>query len=460
MKNKIVQRMGSYFLSIPGLVVLVVILVLGFYFDAPLICGFVLLFFLICLIAYLWSQSVARHLRADTADLRGAVFPGEEIVLEVCIENTGVLAAIWAEVYLPIGNKSLFEPQNCDYGKLKLQDPQMEMDGICQKFAWIGKNQILKCQLELTAKKRSVTVFESIYTKTGDGFGVATVLCKNRPSSGCEVYVYPRLYPVHVDKLQKKGSTFHPGKGDLYQDVTLLRNIRAYQPTDTAKNINWRMLAKQQRLSVNLYENIRPQSIVFLLDLQSFSYEKKLPESEANQLIHRVWEDDMELAISFVASAIIELAQEGCMCGLVIPGYGEIEPEILYKENSSFFLEEYLRMLARISYTGGGAFWPEIQLERLSSGWGKIYIVTQTEPDKRLAVYDFYESATAISNYFSGRSGSLALSEVMDYENTVSAGVEFSNVTDCETTPRGGVHLSDVANYEKTDRRERNANTK
>ena len=418
MKSKIVQRMGSYFLSIPGLVVLVVILILGFYFDAPLICGFVLLFFLICLIAYLWSQSVALHLQADVADLRGAVFPDEKILLEVSVENTGFLAALWAEVYLPIQNRSLFEPKNCDFGKIKLQDPQMERDAILQKFAWIVKGQILKCQLELTARKRSVTSFETIYTKTGDGFGIASVLCKDRPSSGCELYVYPRLYPVHADKLQKKGSTFHPGRGALYQDVTLLRNTRAYQPTDNAKNINWRMLAKQQRLTVNLYENIQPQSIVFLLDLQSFSYEKKLPESETNQLMHRVWEEDMELAISFVASAITELAKEGCMCGLIIPGYGEVAPEILYKENSNFFLEEYLRMLARISYTGGVTFWPETQLERLSSGVGKIYIVTQTEPDKRLALYDFYESATSISNYPGGISGSLDLSEVMDYENT------------------------------------------
>lgn len=397
MKNKKTQNMGSYFLSIPGLVVLLIILFLGAFFDAPLICGFVLLFFLLCLLSYLWSKKVVTQLYLDVKPVKGVAFPDEEIIVELHLENKGFLATIWAEQYIPIKDVSCFEPKNCDYTRIKLQDPEWEGDAISQKFAWIGGRQHLTCQLMLTAKKRSVTSIDHIYVQTGDGFGIGAVMGGNRPTANCELYVYPRLYPIDTDKLKKGGSTLSAGRGGFYEDVTLLRNIRPYQPTDATKHINWRMLAKQGQMSVNLYENIRPQSVVFLLDLQSFSYEKQSPESKDNPLMHRVWEDDMELAISFVASAIMELTNEGSICGLIIPGYAEMVPEVLYKENGSYYLEEYLRMLARISYEGGPTVWPESELDRLTTGMGQLYVVSQVAADKRLSVYEFYEAATTIA---------------------------------------------------------------
>lgn len=397
MKNKKTQNMGSYFLSIPGLLLLLVVLFLGAFFDALLICGFVLLFFLICLIASLWSKKVVTQLKADIRPINNGVFPEEEICMELQLTNQGFLAAIWADLYLPVKNTAFLEPDNCEYSRLKLQEPEWEGDAIAQKFAWIGPRQQLTGRITLKGKKRSVTTIDTIYIKTGDGLGIGNLIGGNRPTATCEICVYPKLFSIDVDKLKKGGSTLHAGKGGLYEDVTLLQNIRPYQPTDATKYINWRMLAKQQQLSVNLYEKIRPQSVIFLLDLQSFSYEKRLPESEDNQLVHRVWEDDMELAISFVASAIVELVKEDCICGIILPGYEEILPEILYKENGSFYVEEYLRMLARISYVGGATAWPEEHLSRLSAGMGQIYIVSQVEADKRLSVYGFYESATTIT---------------------------------------------------------------
>lgn len=397
MVNKSKQSLGSYFLSIPGLVVLLIILFLGLYFDAPVLCGFVLLFFLLCFIAYLWSKKVASQLRADMRAVQGVAFPEEDIVLEVSLDNHGSLAAIWAEVYLPIKNQTLLKPENCEYETLKLQNPYWEGSAISQTFAWISRYQKLKCNLELTAKKRGVITIDQIYAKTGDGFGIAATVSANRPDKTCDIYIYPKLYPVWTEKLVLKGSTLQVGRKGTYEDVTMLQNIRAYQNGDSFKKINWRMLAKQQQLQVNLYEKIKPQSIIFLLDLQSFSYEKQLPESADNELMHRVWEEDMELAISFVASTLVALAESGCICGLAIPGYEEVEAEFIYRENNRYFVEEYLKALARISYTGGMSVWPEKQMNLLTSGMGSIYIVTQAAADRRLKIYDFYDNATTIA---------------------------------------------------------------
>lgn len=52
------------------------------------------------------------------------------------------------------------------------------------------------------------------------------------------------------------------------EDMTILKNIRPYQPGDPMKRINWRHLAGSGRMEVNVYEAIMPGA--FVLDLWSF----------------------------------------------------------------------------------------------------------------------------------------------------------------------------------------------
>ena len=45
------------------------------------------------------------------------------------------------------------------------------------------------------------------------------------------------------------------------EDMTILKNIRPYQPGDPMKRINWRHLAGSGRMEVNVYEAIMPGGI-------------------------------------------------------------------------------------------------------------------------------------------------------------------------------------------------------
>lgn len=398
MENKSTrQSTGSLFLSIPGLIILVAILCVSFYFRATIISAFILLFLILCVIAFFWSRKVAKQLQAEVRSLTGSCFPGDEIALELKLDNKGSLAAIWTDAYLPIHKPSLATPQNGDYSQIEMTAPEWSGLALHQKFTWVSGYQQLTCKLNLTANRRGILHTDYIYLNTGDGFGIGTSRCGNAPKGDCTVVIFPKLYPVNMQNLLLKGSTMNAGKRGQYEDVTLLKNIRPYQHGDNFKRINWRMLAKQQETMVNLYEQITPESIFFLLDLGSFSYQQHRPGGNDDDMMDCVHEEEMELAISVVASCITALSEQGVACGLIIPGYGEMAPEFFYGESNSLRLEETLLMLAKISYEGGKCDWPGEHLSYLTSGMGKSYVITKDVADAQLLAYDFMEAAVTVA---------------------------------------------------------------
>lgn len=391
------QSTGSLFLSIPGLIILVIVLGVSFYFKATIISAFILLFLILCVIAFFWSRKVAKQLRAEVRPMTASCFPDDDILLELTLNNNGSLAAIWTDAYLPIDNPALATPQNGTYSQIEMTNPEWSGLALHQKFTWVSGYQQLTCKLTLTANKRGILSTDYIYLHAGDGFGIGTSRCGNPTKGTCSVVIFPKLYPVNMQNLLLKGSTMNAGKRGQYEDVTLLKNIRPYQHGDNFKRINWRMLAKQQEFMVNLYEQITPESIFFLLDLGSFSYQQHRPGGNDDDMMDCIYEDDMELAISVVASCITALSEQGVACGLVIPGYGDVAPEFFYGESNSLRLEELLLMLAKISYEGGKTDWPGEHLSYLTSGMGKSYVITRDVVDATLYAYDFMEAAIIVS---------------------------------------------------------------
>ena len=397
MENKNRQSTGSLFLSIPGLIIIAVCLAVGLYFKATIVSTFLLLFLILCLIAFFWSRQVAKQLFADARVVTSTVFPGEEVCIETTLRNDGSLGAIWTDLYLPITHPALLAPKQGAYTDIEMTQPEYKGQALHQKYTWVSGHQQLTAKQMLTAKSRGILTIPHIYLSTGDGFGIGNSRCGNAPTGDCTIIIYPKLYPVNLNQLLLKGSAMNPSKHGAYDDVTLLKNVRPYQHGDSFKRINWRMLAKQQDVMVNLYEQITPESIFFLLDLNSFSYQQRRPGGSDNDMMDCVHQDELELAISLIASCITALSEQGVACGLIIPGYESADAVFFYGENNSHRLDEILLLLAGISYSGSPASWPGEQLELLTSGVGKSYIITKSMPDAHLMAFDFMETAGIIT---------------------------------------------------------------
>ena len=118
------------------------------------------------------------------------------------------------------------------------------------------------------------------------------------------VAVYPKLVGVSVDKVLQDMWDTHSTLYGYLEDVTLLRSVRGYLPSDPAKRINQRLLARGQGLMINQYEIVTPTDVLFILDTASFAGQD--PEH-------------LETTLSVLASLLVGLCRRKIQVGLAVP---------------------------------------------------------------------------------------------------------------------------------------------
>lgn len=117
--------------------------------------------------------------------------------------------------------------------------------------------------------------------------------------------VYPALTSVTVEPFLRNLWNADTGARGVMEDVTVIRSTRDYQPGDQVRHINWRLTARCQPLSVNVYEDVLPRSVHFLLDGESFGG------------LAPHWEE-MEETLSVLASVLVGLSEVQVACGLSV----------------------------------------------------------------------------------------------------------------------------------------------
>lgn len=385
MENKnVTQSGGSNFATIPGLLILLFFLILSFYFKANIISAFLLLFTILCLISFLWSKSASGHLTGEIDRITPGAFPDDKLQISLKVSNTGRLTAVWTDIYLPFPPKTLAVPLNGPLKYVEMKQPDWTGNALQQRFVWLKGNQELTCILELHAQRRGILSFDRIYVQTGDGFGIGTNRRAEFFPKEIHAYIYPKIYPVNLQSLLLQGTNMDTGKRGEYEDVTLLKNIRSYAYGDSFKHINWRMLAKQDALQVNMYEKITPESITFLLDLKSFETTRPKAGGADHETEVCTREESLELAISLAASCILRLCEQGVSCGLMLPGYDDAPAQFCPPGQRSLGAETMLMMLTEIHYEGGQVHWHTDDLNRLDASSGQAYVIMYESPDKNL----------------------------------------------------------------------------
>lgn len=373
-KNAAVNS-GSNFATLPGLIILLFFLVLSFYFKTYVISSFLLLFIILCLIALLWGRRVMRILRGDAQFLTGGCFPEDEIRLSLSVYNSGKLSAIWTEVFLPLPEREIVYPENAVMTYAEIEQSGWRGQAVLQKFTWLMPGQRLTATLHFRAKRRGLFIIDRLYLQTGDGFGISMNRKSKVLSQPIAAAVFPKIYPVSLQAFILQGNTTDTGKHGVVEDVTLLKNIRPYAYGDNFKRINWRMLARGQEMQVNVYEQITPESICFLLDLQSFESRRHV-QGEAEDVMEVCAEEaPLERALSLIASCVIPLGEQGVSCGLLIPGYKGMNARCSREKSRQLQIEEILLMLAEVDYQGGPTEIPRDMLAQVEMSGSRIYVI-------------------------------------------------------------------------------------
>lgn len=380
------QRTGSVFASWPGLCLLVFFLGLSAYFKADIILIFLFSLFLLSLVGFLWSRSAASGIACQVTVQDPAVFPGEELCVRLDLRNKGRLPLIWAEIYLPLERPGLLDWKNGEPRFVRFPWPDApgaekswEGDAAFQKFTWVRSAGELSCTLCFQAKKRGICRIPALFAQAGDGFGLSVKSTRISGAEDAVLVIYPQIKPIDTGFFFYQGTQYAPDVRGQFEDVTLLKNIRDYQPSDSFKRVNYRLLAKQGKWQVNVYEKQQPKCVAFVLDFASFQY---TGDGKTG-----IYEEPFEQAISLAASCLAALEEKHAATALALPGYAGRDPVLIRNTGGT---TEFLLLLADVCYQGGEVFWEEETLRQLPAFYGRPYVICYQTPKIPETLPDFY----------------------------------------------------------------------
>ncbi len=311
MKSKLVGNRSSYLVAMPVLAGCLVLGVLSALWGMKYLASVLLFYFLLGGISRLWAILSAKHLDIALSGSTAGAFPGETFVFKLTIKNQKFLPLLWAEVFFPLEKNLCMTPEQMrvpeEWELPALTEQKASLEQVGEKrlpsFLWYEERHV---SFLWTANRRGVYSTEGWRLRTGDGFGLSQVEYKLSGAKPWQLAVYPKLVDVSTELFLRNQWNADTGARGVMADPTVIRSTRRYETTDSVKQINWRMVARGQPLTVNVYEDILPRSVCFLFDGESFG--GKEPH----------WEE-MEEALSILASELVRLEEEQVECALCLP---------------------------------------------------------------------------------------------------------------------------------------------
>lgn len=342
----------STFISIPGLIVLAVICIVTAYVRLVSLTVFLLVVLLLMVLSFVWTRFSLKRVEISARAVSCRVFPGEEIKLEISVRNGKILPLLWVEV-------SLFD-----------KHPKFLEEGsqTGHRISWIMPGRTVSRQIVLKTRARGAAFLDSVQATSGDGFGLGSCSESFALDKTAMMVVYPRVFPVDSSPLADDLRSMQPSDRGRIQDNSLFKGIRDYEAGDSIKNINWRVLARQGQLAVNIYQNLDPGLVTFIFDLESFTvWRTEVTNSGERTVLDSIREDELEEMISLAASCVLSLERRKIRCNLVLPSFGENQMNIRTQE-------DILTALAWLEYDGSRCFFP--QLESHLHTFGQVWIIT------------------------------------------------------------------------------------
>lgn len=269
-------------------------------YDMTLLSGVLLFLSLVGCISHLWSHLSVRNLRFSLSVDSSRLFPGSETKLRYQFDNDKHLPLLWLEAVHSLPENTPLAPID---GKIyTLSTGNTPAQKISRRFSFVMWHQTLKWEEPWRALHRGIYKLDA-FVSTGDPLGLIPRELPLDASSRRTIAVYPKLVPVDVRMMLQNQWNAQSGSKGHTEDPTIIRATRPYEPSDSARRINWRLAARGQQLSVNRFETIMPKSVHFIFDSESF-----------NGFIPYIAE--WENSISVIASCLIALDNAGVECGI------------------------------------------------------------------------------------------------------------------------------------------------
>ncbi len=384
MKEK--QSRDSWFVGTLGLILLLVCAVLSIYFQAWVIGAFLCFMFLLCFGSRTWSRAVLRRVDISVKAIQESCHAGELLRLKMQVRNRSFLPLVWLDVILPMGRKPLVRSEGqeeCEWFFLKGETEVQT--GVRNRFVWLLWQQEITWEETLRTICRGSVEITGAALQAGDGFGLSARESWKPFPTPLRLLVYPRIVPIAVQSFLKINQEAVAQSRGQTEDITILKSSRPYQPGDSIKRINWRLLAGSQKMEVNVYETVMPGCAAFLLDLASFRYEAEQEDSSGGSWKEkRLKEPELEAMISLIASCMRAVDEHGILTALVLPAYGDREAVFCMPGGDESIWNRSMEALAMIDYKKEDVRFPYEEFWQAGHKLGNIYLCCESEENSTL----------------------------------------------------------------------------
>ncbi len=281
------------------------------------------------LVSRLWGLGALKKVELRVEAESECISVGQELRLRYTLRNNKALPLLWMELCQDVPVRDCLKPD----GSFQRRSFSGEEAAYCgQTEAYMRRLSFVTGWSELqwdtvwTGERRGVYRPRDFVLRSGDGFGLTQSAATVSGLKDRVLVVWPRLQAVRTDAFLRHVWTGSTGKMGWSEDPTVMKGIRAYQPGDPWKRIDWRQAARTDELMVRQFDTVTPLTILFILDSASM--------------------EDAEEAISLVASLLLSLSRGGVACGLALPATGAKGPLLLRPEDPAVTAEQCLFALA------------------------------------------------------------------------------------------------------------------
>lgn len=275
------------------------------YFGATVVSGFLFFMFLLSCVSYFWGKFSENNITVDLTAPSYRVYPEQDVVMQYTLKNDKFLPLLWLEWFQPYPPNNCFDiPEDFEVCDLTYSVPEIKIvPMLCKGFSFLKWYSTINWTSNFHAARRGVYVPDTIEIHTGDGFGLSARRREFNIPSAPVFVVYPKRVEVSTDAFFKNSWSASTGSHGIIEDVTVLRGTRDYSQNDSFKRINWRLAARSDELSVNVYDMIAPRSVYFFIDTASFfevsednaAFEETL--SVVGSLVSELFELEMTVAV-------------------------------------------------------------------------------------------------------------------------------------------------------------------
>lgn len=308
MRDKLEFSRSSWLVCLPAILLCLVLGAVAAFFGQTYLAAVLIFLGLMAVVARLWAFASAKRVSIRVSSKLRGLFPDEEASFDIEVHNNKFLPVVWLDLFCPLARNLCMVPQEVrqpdewETAGLSEEGASTELVGE-KRFSFLLWYEKLRFTFHWSAKRRGIYSMEGWRLRTGDGFGLAQVERPILREDVCQFAVYPKLIPVSPDLFLRNLWNADTGTRGVMEDPTIIRSTRDYMTTDSLKQINWRLCARGLPLTVNVYEDIMPKNVHFIFDGESFSG----PPSHL---------EEMEEALSILASELVRLHQAQVRCGL------------------------------------------------------------------------------------------------------------------------------------------------